>query len=53
MNSGAEIKSSYNIKDDSLYVKLSNDTIGSEISSGYYPVQVATEEVSLFELFVD
>ena len=48
MNSGAEIKSSYNIKDDSLYVKLSNDTIGSEISSGYYPVQVATEE-----LFVD
>ena len=53
MNPGAEIKSSYNIKDDSLYVKLSNDTIGSEISSGYYPVQVATEEVSLFELFVD
>ena len=50
MNPGAEIKSSYNIKDDSLYVKLSNDTIGSEISSGYYPVQVATEEVSLFEL---
>lgn len=34
MNPGAEIKSSYNIKDDSLYVKLSNDTIGSEISSG-------------------
>ena len=53
MNPGAEIKSSYNIKDDSLYVKLSNDTIGLEISSGYYPVQVATEEVSLFELFVD
>ena len=53
MNPGAEIKSSYNIKDDSLYVKFSNDTIGSEISSGYYPVQVATEEVSLFELFVD
>ncbi|GGH58411.1 hypothetical protein [Rothia aerolata] len=53
MNPGAEIKSIYSIEDESLYVKLSNNTIGAEVSSGYYPVQVATEEVSVFELFID